>query len=150
MKPGNRSDETRSSTLAAAAARILPSDDGTGAAEACVADYIARQLESLSERDRRRFLEGLDLLEGVAEQLYQREFADCDASEQDLILRHVQNIPHALSRTFFRQLITLALEGFLCDPVHGGNHKEAGWRYIGYDGGDARPGYCLRRDDDLD
>jgi gluconate 2-dehydrogenase gamma chain len=143
-------DKARGRTLAAAAARILPSDDDAGAAEAGVAEYIARQLESLSDRDRHRFLEGLDLLEAVARQLCRKDLADCDAGEQDTVLRHVQNIPHALPRAFFRQLITLTLEGFLCDPVQGGNRNAAGWRYIGHDAGDARPGYCLRSEDVVD
>ena len=32
----------------------------------------------------------------------------------------------------FRALHTLVLEGFLSDPVHGGNDGEAGWRAIGF------------------
>ena len=32
----------------------------------------------------------------------------------------------------FRALHTLTLEGYLSDPVHGGNDGETGWKAIGF------------------
>jgi len=35
-------------------------------------------------------------------------------------------------QAMFRGLHTLTLEGFLSDPVHGGNDGEIGWRTVGF------------------
>jgi gluconate 2-dehydrogenase gamma chain len=37
-------------------------------------------------------------------------------------------------RQFFDALINLVMEGFLADPIHGGNRNKAAWKMIGYPG----------------
>jgi gluconate 2-dehydrogenase gamma chain len=37
-------------------------------------------------------------------------------------------------RQFFDALINLVMEGFLADPMYGGNRNKAAWRMIGYPG----------------
>ena len=37
-------------------------------------------------------------------------------------------------REFFDALLTLVMEGFLADPIHGGNRNKAAWKMIGYPG----------------
>jgi gluconate 2-dehydrogenase gamma chain len=37
-------------------------------------------------------------------------------------------------REFFDALLTLVMEGFLADPIYGGNRNKAAWRMIGYPG----------------
>lgn len=140
-------DGHRRSTLEAATSRILPSEDGPGAIEAGVVDYIERALRDDYFRTLRRPMErGLDLLESLAADYYGRAFAECRAEEQDAILMDVQagkaDTPDFPAHRFFERLVMLTLEGFLCDPVHGGNRNCVGWKFIGYVPGGPRPGAC--------
>jgi len=38
------------------------------------------------------------------------------------------------SKTFFSEMLQLAMEGFFSDPIYGGNRDKASWRMIGYPG----------------
>jgi gluconate 2-dehydrogenase gamma chain len=141
-------------TIAAAAARIFPSDDaGPGANEAGVVIYIDRQLAGPYGRDRWRYTQppfdtgspelgyqgtetpreiyraGLKLLTG---------FNSLDAAAQDRAL-------HAIESTlFFTLLRTHAIEGMFCDPMHGGNADMVGWQLIGF------PGPSMSFDDEVE
>ncbi len=119
-------------TLRAALACVLPSDDGPGAKEARAGDYVERVLEEvLVEATRVRFLDGLGLLDSMAQRQYRRPFWRCRRRDQDEILASLQQIPHRLTQQFLALLVHAALQGFLCDPVHGGNHDGLGWAYLG-------------------
>ena len=130
--------------IAAAAARIFPTDDtGPGANEAGVAIYIDRQLAGPYGRDRWRYTQppfdagspelgyqgketpreiyraGLKLLSG---------FANFDSPAQDRALHAIETTP------FFTLLRTHVIEGMFCDPMHGGNADMIGWQLIGFPG----------------
>ena len=136
--------ETEALIVAAAAARIFPSDDsGPGAREAGVAIFIDRQLAGPYGCDRFRYTqppfedaprelgyqgsamprqiyrEGLKGLEG---------FHLLDASLQDDALRKVE------STLFFALLRQNTIEGMFCDPIHGGNVDMVGWQLVGFPG----------------
>ncbi|HET9228437.1 MAG TPA: gluconate 2-dehydrogenase subunit 3 family protein [Thermoanaerobaculia bacterium] len=116
-------------TLAAAVERILPSDDGPGAAETGAAAYIERLLET----DRLRswqpiFEDGLEMLDGQL-------FAAGSPEERDEALRRLQSDPDRLRQAFFRQLVSLTLEAFLYDPAR------LGWSYL--EAPEAREDFCL-------
>jgi gluconate 2-dehydrogenase gamma chain len=128
--------------LAAAAERILPSDDGPGAAETGAAGYIERLLETRRFRSwKPLFEQGLEHLEGIAAELHGRSFADCGGEDRDEVLRRLQSHPDRLLQAFFRQLVSLTLECFLCDPAQGGNRGGLGWSYLGVP--EVRTGHCL-------
>ena len=104
MSDHTLNDEQRA-VLAAAAERILPSEDGPGAARTGVAAYI----EKLLGTDRFRgwaplFGEGLGRLQELAGELWGRPFPVCSPEERDAVLRRFQEQPDRLHRTFFRQL----------------------------------------------
>jgi gluconate 2-dehydrogenase gamma chain len=130
--------------VAAAAARIFPSDDsGPGAREAGVVIYIDRQLAGPYGRDRHRYTHG-PFEEGVPEQGYQREanpqqvyraalkdlagFDRLSTAEQDQALTKIEDTD------FFKLLRAHTIEGMFSDPVHGGNAGMIGWQLIGYPG----------------
>jgi gluconate 2-dehydrogenase gamma chain len=130
--------------VAAAVARIFPSDDsGPGAPEAGVAIYIDRQLASAYGRDRYRFARP-PFEDGVPEQGYQgkatpREvyrdsvaklagFDSLAPAQQDARLREIE------TTYFFRLLRQHTIEGMFCDPMHGGNADLIGWQLIGFPG----------------
>jgi gluconate 2-dehydrogenase gamma chain len=130
--------------VAAAAARIFPSDEsGPGATEAGVVIYIDRQLASPYGRDRYRYTQP-PFAKGIPEQGYQDQaapreiyreglkslsgFHRRDAQEQDRVLTGIENT------TFFSLLRTHTIEGMFCDPMHGGNRDMIGWQLIGFPG----------------
>jgi gluconate 2-dehydrogenase gamma chain len=130
--------------VAAAAARIFPSDEtGPGATEAGVIIYIDRQLASPYGKDRYRYTQP-PFEKGVPEQGYQdretpqdiyrqgvpklRGLHQKEAPEQDRILIALENT------MFFSLLRTHTIEGMFCDPMHGGNRDLIGWQLIGFPG----------------
>jgi gluconate 2-dehydrogenase gamma chain len=136
--------EEQALDVAAAAARIFPSDEsGPGATEAGVVIYIDRQLAGPYGKDRYRYTQP-PFEKGLPEQGYQdaatprdiyREglkplagFNRRDTAEQDKILTGIENT------VFFTLLRTHTIEGMFCDPMHGGNAGLIGWQLIGYPG----------------
>lgn len=140
--------EAEAQTVAAACERILPRDEsGPGAADAGVAIYIDRQLAGPYGRDRHRYTQppfapsfpehGYQGKENPRE-IYRsgiaqlnngpRAFTALTPAGQDEKLR-------SLEKTLFFQLLrTHTIEGFLCDPLHGGNAGLIGWQLVGYPG----------------
>ena len=136
--------EDEALAIAAAAARIFPSDEsGPGANEAGVVIYIDRQLASAYGRDQYRYTQPPFEL-GVAEQGWQgketpREvyhaglkilgrFHLLTATEQDARLTEIEHTP------FFSLLRIHTIEGMFCDPMHGGNRDLIGWQLLGFPG----------------
>jgi len=125
--------QTWKTTLAAAASRILPSEHGPGAAEANVAQYFDNALAQPYFQALLPWFEGhLDALDNRATERFGHGFAECGAKEQDDLLREIQEAPEPMTQQFFVTLVTLTLEGYLGDPVHGGNRDRLGWRSVGY------------------
>jgi gluconate 2-dehydrogenase gamma chain len=136
--------EAEALTVAAAAARIFPTDEsGPGANEAGVAIYIDRQLAGPYGRDRYRYTQP-PFEVGLPEQGYQgsaspreiyREglkllvgFTALDPAAQDERLERIE------TSRFFQLLRQHTIEGMFCDPMHGGNKNLIGWRLIGFPG----------------
>lgn len=127
--------------LEAAVSRILPSSDGPGAAETGVANYIERAMIDPWHRHFQPLFErGLDFFEVLASNTKGKDFVSCTADEQDEVLRVTQEFPNNDARRFFEMLVHLVLEGFLCDPSHGGNQGELGWKYFRFES--LAPGSC--------
>ena len=147
----------------AAVARIIPADDlGPGAKEAGVAVFIDRQLAGPYGRAETWYMQGpwregtdeqgyqLKLtpaqlyraairdLDGVLKQKQGKAFAELDAASQDKALEALDQdqlkLPNVPGRTFFELLVQNTVEGFLADPMYGGNRNFIGWRLIGFPG----------------
>ena len=122
--------------LDAAAARIIPSDDGPGAREAKVGRFLQRQLEGDLRELRPAFDRMAMLLDFWSQRSFGKDFVELPAERQDRVLDQlahgripVRGVPQ---EALFRGLHSLVLEGFLSDPVHGGNDGQIGWRSIGF------------------
>jgi gluconate 2-dehydrogenase gamma chain len=131
--------------VAAAAARIFPSDDsGPGAKEAGVVIYIDRQLAGPYGRDRFRYTQGPFDENAPREFGYQGKATPAETyraglkglqgfdklapTEQDKKLEQIENTH------LFALLRQHTLEGMFCDPVHGGNVDMVGWQLVGFPG----------------
>lgn len=137
--------EPQARTIAAAAARIFPTDaSGPGAAEANVVIYIDRQLASAYGRDRYRFTRP-PFEEGTPEQGYQGRATPRDAYREGIAalgpnfhtlppLQQDRQLRAIESTRFFRLLRQHVIEGMFADPMHGGNASLIGWQLIGFPG----------------
>jgi len=136
-------DEAR--TIAAACARIFPSDEaGPGASEAGVIIFIDRQLAGPYGRDKYRYTKG-PFLESYPEHGYQGKDAPRDMYRQGLrelgdgfaslsTDAQIQKLASIEKSRFFQLLRTHTIEGMFADPMHGGNAGLIGWQLIGYPG----------------
>ena len=148
----------------AAVARIIPADDlGPGAKEANVAEFIDRQLAGPYGAAETWYMQG-PWQSGTPQQGYQlrlspsqlyratiaridehlrkaqgnRTFAQLDPKAQDDFLHALEKgdvkISGALGKEFFEMLVVNTVEGFLADPIYGGNKDFIGWKLVGFPG----------------
>ena len=142
--PGKVLDTDQWSTLRAACSRLVPSDGEPGADEANVTAYIDAQLAAPPVASfRSELAEGLRQMNLLARRFGKPSFVALGHHEQDQVLHQLQRgMPLGRrqdSRHLFLVLLTLTLEGFLCDPVYGGNRDKVGWRFIGFNPRPPRP-----------
>lgn len=145
LPPGHVLDIPEWETLRAACARLIPTDADPGATEANVVGFIDLQLTtpqigSFKEEIRA----GLRKLDQLARADGAASFAALRPDAQDRVLATIQRGVRLEgtrqgSRHFFLVLLTLSLEGFLCDPVYGGNREEVGWRFLRFSMRPPRP-----------
>ena len=137
-------DEREALIIAAAVARIFPSDEtGPGAPEGGVILYIDRQLASPYGRDRFRYTRP-PFEEGVPEQGYQGKATPRELYREGLVsLAGFDRLPpveqdtrlREIEETYFFQLLRQhTIEGMFSDPMHGGNTDLIGWQIIGFPG----------------
>jgi gluconate 2-dehydrogenase gamma chain len=146
----------------AAVARLIPADDQwPGALEAGVANFIDLQLNGAWGAGERLYRSG-PWRPGTPSQGYQlpftpaelfrtalgainkelaragTPFAKMNSEQQDAYLAALEaggkDLAGVPSDVFFAHLWESTVEGFLSDPVYGGNRDMAAWRMIGFPG----------------
>lgn len=147
----------------AAVLRLIPEgDDGTGAQTAAVGFFIDRQMAGPYGRAETWYMKG-PFQNGEAEQGYQlaytpaalyrtaireidawcrdqhgKPFAELPPAQQDDVLAKMEKgdvkLKEVPSDAFFAMLWQNAQEGFLSDPMYGGNRNFTGWKLIGFPG----------------
>jgi gluconate 2-dehydrogenase gamma chain len=67
-----------------------------------------------------------------------KAFSDLVASEQDIVLTQLEankvDLDGISSAVFFEMVRENAIEGYLSDPIYGGNRDMAAWKMIGFPG----------------
>ncbi len=114
--------------VAAAAARIVPTDHDPGATEAGAIYYIDHQL-ALSGKRKALYKAGVAQLTRVATELHSAKFVDLRPEQQDAILRGAQGSQHngwPQSGEFFSALRQDAIDAFYGFGI--------GWKVVGYSG----------------
>lgn len=150
--------------VSAAVARLIPSDaTGPGAIEAGVPEFIDRQMDQVFGHGALWYMQG-PFVETAPEFGYQaklpprdvyragiaatdehckktfsgKTFAQLDASQQDTLLKALESgelkFDILSSKTFFGFLLQNTKEGYLSDPMHGGNKDASAWKMIGFPG----------------
>ncbi|HEY0120169.1 MAG TPA: gluconate 2-dehydrogenase subunit 3 family protein [Rhizobium sp.] len=144
--------------------RLIPSnDDGPGAVELHVPEFIDRQMETDYGHGARWYLQGpyhpeadftlgyqmrysprelyrvaIAELDGWCRQAHGGNFATLDEPTQDEVLGALQKGEITLlsvkSAEFFLQLLANTKEGYFADPMYGGNRHMGSWKMIGFPG----------------
>ncbi len=149
--------------ILAATDRLIPSDEnGPGAVSEGVPEYIDRQMElpyghgglwfmqgpfeaSVPEMGyqsnlvpRETYRRGIKAINQHCQQHFQKNFADLSTQQQETLLTQLESddltFPEVGGKLFFTQLLENSKEGYLADPVHGGNQTLASWKLIGFPG----------------
>ncbi|MDQ6645759.1 MAG: gluconate 2-dehydrogenase subunit 3 family protein [Pseudomonadota bacterium] len=147
----------------AATRRLIPDEeDGLGAGGAHVAAFIDRQLAGPYGRAERWYMQG-PWADGIPQQGYQlkltpaelyraaihdvnawcqqqqaRAFVSMAGDDQDHVLHGMESgdieLAQVPAKAYFQMLWENTVEGFLADPMYGGNYGFAGWKLIGFPG----------------
>lgn len=150
--------------LIAAVARLIPAEGaGPGGIEADVPAFIDRQLElpyghgayfymqgpfhpdspatlgyQLRFTPRELYRLGIPDANAAARADHGMDFARLTAAQQDEFLDSMQHgrrvFASVPAQAFFAQLLENTKEGYLSDPIHGGNRDMLAWRWIGFPG----------------
>jgi gluconate 2-dehydrogenase gamma chain len=154
---------TEAAFVTAAVDTLIPADDLTPSGSACgVATFIDRQLAGAYGGGARLYRDG-PFLKGKAEHGYQlaltpreyfragiaatndwthkrfgKDFDRLVEAEREAALKEMEQgkaeFPGFSSKDFFEALLTITMEGFFSDPIHGGNRGMAAWKMVGYPG----------------
>lgn len=154
-------DEAR--FIEAAVARLIPTDEtGPGATEAGVSHFLDSQLNGPYGRADRWYMLGpwrggeesqgyqsrltpaqlyrfaIAAIDAHLKETKKKVFADLSPQDQDELLTALEggklDLQNVSGKVFFEQLLQNTIEGFFCDPIHGGNRGMVSWKMIGFPG----------------
>ena len=150
--------------LHAACARLIPTDDnGPGAVELGVPEFIDREMDgafghaatwymqgpfasALPEfgyqsplTPRAVYRAGIAAVDAHCRRMFgNKSFFELPAMQQDSVLTDLENgmldFDNVSGEAFFDFLLQNTKEGYLADPIHGGNKNMASWKMIGFPG----------------
>ena len=130
-------------TVAAFAERLMPGAPGKpGARDAAVLNYIDLALSGAYAELQDFYRRGLAQLDAYCRATYNETFVRLDASRQDAVITALEQgkasgFTWPSAATFFETIRTHTIEGLFADPIYGGNKDFAGWRLVGFPGGQA-------------
>jgi gluconate 2-dehydrogenase gamma chain len=152
------------SFINAAVDRLIPADEsGPGGVESGVPEFLDRQLDSpygygafaymqgpyltdlppqlgyqLSYTPRELYRLGIAAADTKCRQLHGRSFVELETAQQEGYLSQLERGAVQLvgppARAFFEQLLSNVREGYLADPIYGGNRHMGAWKMIGFPG----------------
>jgi gluconate 2-dehydrogenase gamma chain len=124
-------DPLARAALRALASRLIPADElGPGAVEAGADHYIVTALQEALASAADGYRAGLAAIDEESLRDSGHRFAELDPPRQDELLQRW--VASASLGEFVETVREHTIEGFLCDPVHGGNRDRIGWTLIGY------------------
>ena len=150
--------------LQAACARLIPNDEnGPGAVELSVPEFIDREMDgpfghaanwymqgpfasALPEfgyqsplSPRAVYRAGIAAVDAHCRKMFSnRSFSELHTTEQDAVLTDLEKgaleFENVSGKSFFGFLLQNTKEGYLADPIHGGNKNMGSWKMIGFPG----------------
>ncbi|MDC0609858.1 gluconate 2-dehydrogenase subunit 3 family protein, partial [Vibrio sp.] len=105
---------------------------------------------------RERYLQGLKAIEAYSQKQFGKPFSELSEKQVDAFLTGLEagkvNLGDDVNgQALFELMLQNVKEGYLADPIYGGNKDMAGWKMIGFPGAryDYRP-YIERRGENLE
>jgi len=150
--------------LHAACARLIPADEnGPGAVELGVPEFIDREMEGAFGHAANWYMQGpfasappelgyqsqltpravyragIAAVDGHCRSMFgNKSFSELPATTQDSVLTDLENggldFENVSGTSFFGFLLQNTKEGYLADPIHGGNKNLESWKMIGFPG----------------
>ena len=156
-------NEPEKQFLDAAVERLIPGDARhPGAKEAGVTTFIDRQLSGPYGMAETWYMQGpwptgdeeqgwqskltpaqmyraaIRDIQSHCQQKYGKRYEELAAVQQDDVLHGLEqghiDLPDTSAKQFFQMLLHNTQEGFLADPMYGGNRDFAGWKLVGFPG----------------
>jgi gluconate 2-dehydrogenase gamma chain len=148
----------------AAVDHLIPADDyGPGAIQAGVPEFIDRQMEmpyghgklwymqgpfhpesipemgyQINQSPREAYRHGIQDCDAWCQKTHGKVFVELDRPTQEQVLKDLQSgkpeFESVPTKTFFDFLLSNTKEGFLADPIYGGNKGMVGWKLVGFPG----------------
>ena len=128
-------------TVSAFAERLMPGAPGTpGARDADVLSYIDLALSGAYADLQYFYRRGLASLDAYCRETYKEPFRRLSAARQDEVITALEQgkaseFSWPSAAAFFNTVRTHTMEGMFADPIYGGNKDFAGWRLVGFPGG---------------
>jgi gluconate 2-dehydrogenase gamma chain len=128
-------------TVAAFTERLMPGAPGKpGARDAGVLNYIDLALAGAYADLQDFYRRGLAQLDAHCRKTYGEPFVRLTAAQQDDVIAALEagkagEFGWPTAQAFFNTMRTHTMEGMFADPIYGGNKDFAGWRLIGFPGG---------------
>ena len=128
-------------TVAAFAERLMPgAPDKPGARDAGVLNYIDLALAGAYADLQDFYRRGLAQLDTYCRKTYGEPFVRLDAARQDTVIKALEEgkageFSWPTAQAFFNTVRTHTMERMFADPIYGGNKDFAGWRLVGFPGG---------------
>lgn len=164
VPPAQFFTDAERSFIDAAVSRLIPKDElGPGALEAGVTDFLDRQLAGSYGQATTWYMQG-PWHDGTPSQGNQsrltpaqtyrsaikaiddhcrksfnnKTFSQLAADDQDKLLAQLESgeidLAGVEAKEFFKAFLQNTVEGFLSDPIYGGNRDMTGWRLLGFPG----------------
>jgi gluconate 2-dehydrogenase gamma chain len=130
-------------TVAAFTERLMPGAPGKpGARDAGVLNYIDLALAGAYADLQDFYRRGLAQLDTYSRRTYGGPFIRLTPAQQDKVIGAIEagkadEFSWPTAQAFFNTVRTHTMEGMFADPIYGGNKDFAGWRLIGFPGGQA-------------
>jgi gluconate 2-dehydrogenase gamma chain len=134
-------NEADAETVAAFTERLMPGAPGKpGARDAGVLNYIDLALAGAYADLQDFYRRGLAQLDTYCRKTYGQAFVRLAAEQQDEVIRALEEdkageFTWPAASAFFNTVRMHTMEGMFADPVYGGNKDFAGWRLVGFPGG---------------
>ena len=139
------SAEQRWGIIEAVQDQLFPSEpQAPGARELNALDYLKWVVgdAGVDEKERQFILSGVDWLEDMSRQVYEKGFLELNGEQQDQLLKRIASSD--AGENWLATLLLYLFEALLTDPIYGGNPDAIGWRWLGHRPGFPRPSAANR------
>jgi len=103
------------------------------------ADYITivyRQ-HKIAKRDKEFLKNGVKWLNETAIEMFKQTYTKLSSLQRQEVLREI--VTTQWGESWIDTMLRYIMEASLGDPIYGGNNRQAGWKWLDFEGGKPRP-----------